>query len=184
MMNQLRLAGSALKSFLTDSKAVKSIAGQVAREATMGTAVQQIAPRLMGLAPSQGIAENIGTNVLQSLAGAPIEYGMKAAGIPSFVARPTSSMLGAAGIYHIQQALGNQRQQQFIDPEPHQAGNPSLDQYRQLQAMQMEEENQRYKNQIALAYAKNYSFPTRIVHTNPSADLSTIQNAMNQKVSY
>ena len=181
MINQLRLAGSALKAYLTNPATIKEIGKQVATEAALGTAVQQIAPRLMGMNPGQNLASSLGTNILHSAASAPLEGAMRTVGIPGVVARPVSSMLGSAGLYHAQQGMGGQRP---IDPEPHQAGNPSLDQYRQLQAMQMEAENQSYKNQIALAYAKNYSFPTRIVHSNPSADLSTLQGALNQRVNY
>jgi hypothetical protein len=105
---------------------------------------------------------------------------MSAMGAPEWAAGMTGEILGGAGS---QMAL-NAVSRPVADPEPNQEPNPQLAQYMQLQQMQAAAEHQRYRNQINLAYAKNYSDPTVIIHKNPSQDMDTAYRVLSQKTNY
>lgn len=178
-LKSIRLAGSALGGYLSNPATYQQLGKKVALETALGTAAQQAVPRLLRQ-PAPGIGRSLASTAVHSAMTQPIVGGMSAMGAPEWAANMTGSILGSAGA-----ALATQAMTRNIpEPEPHQAPHPHLVQLMQLQQMQAAAEQQRYNNQINLAYAKNYNPPSVIVHKNPSADMETIYNMINPRVSY
>ena len=103
-------------------------------------------------------------------------------GSPEWAANMTGNIVGQAGSTLVSNAFARP----IADPETNEEPHPQLAQYMELQRMQAAIEQQRYNNQINLAYAKNYSPPnkTTIVHKNPSAEMETVYRILTQTPKY
>lgn len=178
-MKGIRMAGTALGGYLGNPATYKQLGKKVALETALGTAVQQTVPRVLGQQPP-GLGRSLGSTALHSVLTQPITGGMEAMGAPGWAANMTGGILGSAGAGIISQAAARN----IPDPEPAEAPHPHLSQLMELQRMQAASEQQRYHNQINLAYAKNYNPPSVIIHKNPSADTDTLYRMMNPNVRY
>ena len=171
----LRMAGSALGGYLSNPATYKDLGKKVALETALGTAAQQAVPRMLGVqAPPLGrSAMNVAIN---SAFTNPITGATKAMGAPEWAANMAGSIVGGAGASVVSDRIANQ----IADPEPHQAPQANLAQYMELQKMHAAMENERYKNEINLAYAKNYRDPTVLIHKNPSADIESVSRMLSK----
>lgn len=175
----IRMAGSALGQYLNTPETYKQLGKKIALETAVGTAVQQGLPRVLG-APAPDLKSSLLHNTLSSALNHPVAGALQAVGVPSWAANATGTLTGTLGGAAATQAVSRP----IVDPEIHQEPHPQLAQYMQLQRMEAEMEQQRYNNQIQLAYARNYSPPTTIVHKNPSAEFETSYRMVNPNVRY
>lgn len=174
-----RMAGSALGKYFSNPATYSTLGKQVALETALGTAVQQGIPRALGM-PAPSLGSSLMHTALNSAMVHPLTGGMEAMGAPKWAANTTGAILGGAGAQLVSQAVSRP----IAEPEPHEAPNPQLAEYRQLQQINADMENQRYQNQIQLAYARNFRMPTVIEHRNPSADLETMHRVLTQMPRY
>lgn len=186
----LRMAGQAVKGYVTDPNTYQKLGNQIALDTALATGVSQVLPRALG-APAPNPGDVILNTALHSAISHPLGSALNAMGMPQWAASTTASTLGSAGAEYLKSKLTQPQMQgapvtQSVPAEQQREISPELAEYMQLQRFHAELEQQRYNNQINLAAARNYQPPSTstIVHKNPSADMSTIYNMLNPKVSY
>ena len=181
ILNNIRMAGTALGDYVTSPATAKSLAKKIALDTAVGTAASQLIPRIQGAAP-QPLATSVGNAALGSVLSAPVTGAATAMGIHPQVAGLAGTLSSAAGMT----ALSNMRQpSQNIDPEINDSGVTALHEYMQLQQFHAGLEQQRYNNEIMLAKAKNYHSPsTTVIHRNPSSEMDSIRQLLTSRTVY
>ena len=167
-VEQVRMAGSALKQFFTDPANLAKMGKKAATEAVLSTAVQQTVPYLVGGKPSASIPRTLAQAGVHAAASAPITGALQSMGMPEIPAAMAGQIVGSAAAGRFSQA---------ISPEVQDQPNPEFQQLLAIQKMNAEQEQQRYNNQIQLAYARNYSSPSFVHHSssgNPAEIASRI----------
>lgn len=167
-MQPIRVAGTALKEFFTDPASLAKMGKKAATEAALSTAVQQTVPYLVGSKPGASLPRTLAHAGVHAAASTPVAGALQAVGMPEMPAMLAGQIVGAAAANRFSQS---------ISPEVHDQPNPEFQQLLAMQKMQGEQEQQRYNNQIQLAYARNYSAPSFIHHSssgNPAETASKI----------
>ena len=171
----IRLAGTNLTEYLTNPATAAALGKKVAFDTAVGTAASQAIPRMLGQQPGVGIGRSALHAGLHSAISHPVAGGLEAMGMPQWASQATGQVVGAVGAQSLSQT---------ITPEVTQQPMTHVTELMQLQQLEAAQEDQRVKNQIALAYARNYNPPSRIIHENPSQNLATVHAILNPKVGY
>jgi hypothetical protein len=155
-LETMRMAGTNLKQFFTDPANLAQMGKKAATEAALSTAVQQTVPYLVGGKPSASIPRTLAHAGIHAAASTPITGALQVAGMPDVPANIAGQIVGAAAASRFSQS---------ISPEVSDQPNPEFQQLLAMQKMNAEQEQQRFNNQIQLAYARNYSAPSFIHHS-------------------
>ena len=173
------MAGTKLGQYATNPQTAQALGKKVALDTALGVAVPTAVSYAVGAgAPDpRRLAKQA---ALSSIISSPISGGLTAMGVNPALASAAGSIAAAAGTSAISRP---------ITPEPFAEQRAALNQHMMMRKMAMEEEQQRYNNEIALAYARNAHAPKTVVeHRNPSAELASklqfAQNAFNTNVQY
>ena len=180
-----RFAGTELGKQLASEGAKKfarEAAVGAALEGGVGIAAEQLLPRAMGQQPQASLVERVLRQGTAAAVGSPIAAGLGRVGVPGAAAQLAGQLAGQPAGQAVAQAIlpGNQQYPLGADPEPHQAGHAGYGDLMALQQMEAAREQQRAENQIALAYARNYSAPSFVYHRSSGNVLDTVQNMMKE----
>lgn len=175
----VRMAGTKLGQYATSPQTAQALGKKVALDTALGVAVPTAISYAVGAdAPDpRRLAKHA---ALSSIISSPVSGGLTTMGVNPALASAAGSIAAAAGTSAISRP---------ITPEPFQGQRAALNQHLMLRQMAMQEEQQRYNNEIALARARNSRAPeTTVIHRNPSAEFDTMQrfaqNALGSSVQY
>lgn len=180
----MRMAGTQLAEYLTTPQNLSNLAKEAATKTAVQTTVSQAIPRMLGL-EAPDLASSVIEGGASNFLGGAIGGGLHSMGVPKLPAQVAGDILGTVGTVMASRNIRpevTEQQQHFADDQ--EAMPPEMSQYMQLQRFQADLDNERYNNAIRLAVAKNYHEPTRIIHSNPSADAQTAYNILNPNMRY
>jgi hypothetical protein len=178
-INAVRMAGTNLGQYLTSPQTAQALGRKVALDTALGVAV----PTAVSYAAGAGAPDYkrlAKQAALHSMISSPVSGSLTAMGMSPGLANAAGSVAAAFGTSALSRPVA---------PEPFPEQRAALNQHMMLRRLAMEEEQQRYNNEIALAHARNYHAPhTTVEHRNPGAMFGAIyqtaQNALNTNVQY
>ena len=153
------MAGTNLGQYLTSPQTAQALGRKVALDTALGVAVPTAVSYAVGAgAPDyKRLAKQA---AVHSMISSPVSMGLAAMGMNPLLANAAGSVAAASAL------------SRPVAPEPFPEQRAALNQHMMLRRLAMEEEQQRYNNEIALAYVRNYRSPaTTVIHRNPSAEL-------------
>jgi hypothetical protein len=175
----VRMAGTNLGQYLTSPQTAQALGRKVALDTALGVAVPTAVSYAVGAgAPDyKRLAKQA---AVHSMISSPVSGGLTAMGMNPALANAAGSVAAAFGTSALSRPVAT-------EPFPEQRA--ALNQHMMLRRLAMEEEQQRYNNEIALAHARNSRAPeTTVIHRNPSAEFATMQqfaqHALNPNVQY
>lgn len=164
ILPSIRTAGSALKQYFTDPASLQQIGKAIGTEAVLGTAAQQVVPRVVGQRPSQSVPQSLMQTGIHSAVNVPVSGALKAMGVPNLAASTTGSILGS---------VAASRFTPKIDPEIVQEQHPDF--HHLYAAQQMEAANAQAAHQMKIneIMARNYNPPSFVYHHSTKDPAST-----------